>query len=241
MIFFFASINEEFKRVNKFATTLRLKFESDHKPEELLADCKNLASMCHHLLSFLPEEIRDKTKLKQHIAWMEKWLKDRKIYNCKSDIEDICDRDLDELELLFKEWLKKGEYYDKELVRSVGKLVDKLEFDSAIRKSFIILTNRLRKKFHFAKNVDGPTLVNQIFGSKGILKDSVAPKELQSIRDLLSGLYGVFRNKYAHGVLDASWIEADAIISIINIVLKMLGKYRRPIKITKKSKVVKNE
>jgi len=234
MIFFLLSINEEFKRVNKFATTLRLKFESDNKPEELLADCQNLASKCHHLLSLLPAEIRDETKLKRHIAWMEKWLRDGKIYNCKSDIDDICERDLDELELLFKEWLKKGEYYDKELNRSVGELIDKLEFDSAIRKSFILLTERLRKKFHLSKNDDGLALVNQIFGTKGVLKNSVDSKELQSMRDLLSGLYGVFRNKYAHGVLEASWTEADAIISIINIVLKILENYRRPIKIHRK-------
>lgn len=234
MLFHFKRINKEFNRVRKNAVNLRIKFETYSKAEELLADCHNLTSISNNLLSLLPEEISDKTSLKRHLFWMEKWLKEDKINKCKSDIKDICETDLDELEILFMEWLEKGEYYDKELVRSVGKLVDKLEFDSAIRKSFIILTNRLRKKFHLKKNEDGSTLVNQIFGTNGVLKNSVCPKELQSMRDLLSGLYGVFRNKYAHGVLKTSWIEADAIISIINIVLKMLGKYRRPIKITKK-------
>ncbi len=230
MLFHFERINTEFKRAHKYAINLRHKFESDCKSEELLADCQNLTSISYNLLSLLPEEIGIKTKLIQHLKWMQKRLKEDNVSACMSDIEDICERDLDELEMLFMEWLEKGEYYDKELVRSVGKLVDKLEFDSAIRKSFIILTNRLRKKFHLKKNEDGSTLVNQIFGTNGVLKDSVSQKELQSMRDLLSGLYGVFRNKYAHGVLKTSWIEADAIISIINIVLKMLGKYRRPIK-----------
>ena len=46
--------------------------------------------------------------------------------------------------------------------------------------------------------------------------------ERQAFRDLLAGLYGVFRNTYGHQDQEAPWHEADAVLSMINTVLKRL-------------------
>ena len=35
-------------------------------------------------------------------------------------------------------------------------------------------------------------------------------------------MYGVFRNKYGHEDVEAPWHVADAVLSMINTVLKML-------------------
>jgi hypothetical protein len=65
--------------------------------------------------------------------------------------------------------------------------------------------------------------LNQIFGSKGTLAGKIDQATLQAYRDLLAGLYGVARNKYAHYNVNTLWSEAEAIIGMINVVLKDLA------------------
>jgi hypothetical protein len=46
------------------------------------------------------------------------------------------------------------------------------------------------------------------------------------MRDLFGGMYGVFRNRFAHSDTESSWHEADAIISMVNYLLKRLPALR---------------
>jgi hypothetical protein len=47
----------------------------------------------------------------------------------------------------------------------------------------------------------------------------MSDSERQAYRNLLAGLFGVFRNRFAHTDQQASWPEADAIISMVNHIL----------------------
>jgi hypothetical protein len=81
-------------------------------------------------------------------------------------------------------------------------------------------------------------LVNYVFGGKGELARALDPvhektpdgreylASVQSMRDLLAGLYGVFRRHLAHTSLDVPFHEAEATLSMINYALKWLDEYR---------------
>ena len=91
-----------------------------------------------------------------------------------------------------------------------------------MRKAFVILKSRLVKLFATPSNLDGPELVNHIFGKSGAHGLSIDDFERQAFRDLLAGLYGTFRNKYAHNHSAPSWAETEAILSMVNFILKEL-------------------
>ena len=99
-------------------------------------------------------------------------------------------------------------------------MIGRHELDSAIRKSFVILTKRIRSKFEAPSDLDGMNLINSIFGSSGMATSLIPNADRQAWRDLLSGLYGRYRNRYAHSETEASWHEASAIISMVNTLLK---------------------
>lgn len=99
-----------------------------------------------------------------------------------------------------------------------------------LREAFIILKSRLVDKFDVSDSFDGEQLVNKIFGkSTGILAsqalDDAAIKDMAAMRDLLAGLFKVFRHKYAHNDVEVPWYEAEAVLSMITFALKRIAKY----------------
>jgi len=48
------------------------------------------------------------------------------------------------------------------------------------------------------------------------------------MRNLLDGLFGVFRNVYDHRDVDPEWYEVEAVLSMINWALKRIDKYPSP-------------
>ncbi len=53
-------------------------------------------------------------------------------------------------------------------------------------------------------------------------------EERESMRNLLDGLFGVFRNVYDHRDVDPEWYEVEAVLSMINWALKRIDKYPSP-------------
>jgi hypothetical protein len=117
-------------------------------------------------------------------------------------------------------------------VDKITDLLIHLEYDSAIRKAFVILKSRLASRFNAPNNLDGTDLVNHIFGKSGSLSQHIKDNERQAMRDLLSGLYGVFRNRYGHEDIEPSWHETDAILSMINYVLKDIERFEGNVPVT---------
>ena len=225
MLIYEYRIRDEFERVKNYAENLRAKFAAEASPEELLKDRDNLVSLLNNLKELLPEEVHGWINLERHLAWMKDWLRKGKPDSCRGDIEDICLRDIPDLEKHFRDWCSNIIHYDQELVQEISGLLIRREYDSAIRKAFVILKSRLVTRFGADKTLDGADLVNRIFGTSGVLASKPDGGERQAMRDLLAGLYGVFRNKYGHQNIDAPWHETDAILSMINFILKRIEEY----------------
>ena len=167
MLLYEYHIRDEFNRVREYAANLRTKFQEGVDPAELLRDTQNLKALYEHLRDLLPESIRQASNFARHLGWMGHRLGEGSPDLCRADIDDICDHDLPELESGFRDWCAESVHYDSELVEKVSGLLIHREYDSAIRKGFVILKERLCAKFNADRSTDGVDLVNTIFGSNG--------------------------------------------------------------------------
>lgn len=226
MLIYEYRVRDEFLRLREYATNVRDKFQRDAPPEDLLLDAKSLRAHYDRLNEMLPEQVQGKSNAGRHIGFMEYWLEKGDREACSSDIEDLCERDITDLENTFQAWCKNPDHYDSELVQAISDLLAHRELDSAIRKAFIVLKERLCKRFRVSRELDGPELVNKIFGKQSDVIKRLSEAERQSMRDLLAGLYGVFRNRFAHRDEEPSWTEADAVISMINHVLQEVSRLK---------------
>jgi hypothetical protein len=61
-----------------------------------------------------------------------------------------------------REWSSKLAWVDADLRRDILPLIRSCQFDSAIRKAFVILKTRLCRKFGLDEKMDGEELVNAV-------------------------------------------------------------------------------
>jgi hypothetical protein len=215
-------IRDQFESLRGYAERVRAAFDAKEPGPELLADARNLETLYDHLIGLLLQDVRGAGNCGRHIGWMIRRLEENAPECCRQDIVDICERDISDLERAFRDWCQRFDHYDKELIDKVTDLMVRQEYDSAIRKAFVILKARLCSAFGEPVENDGLALVNRVFGKEGHPRLVLENTERQAMRDLLAGLYGVFRNRFAHTDSVASWHEADAIVSMVNYVLKQI-------------------
>ena len=96
-------------------------------------------------------------------------------------------------------------------------------WDSAARVAMVVLEERMRSVAGIADpNRSGRDLVNDVFGGKGTLADRFDNEsERNGYRDLYAGVVGVFRNRYAHRLVDPTPEDGGALIVFVNLLLKM--------------------
>ena len=224
MLLYEYRVRDAIDNLRRYACNLRTKFDNNAEVDNLTLDTANLEQLYNNLLGILPKEIQTCSNLERHLYFMKYYLKRNDIKSNRGDINDICEHDIAEIEKAFLLWCKQPKHYDDELAKGVSDLLAKQEIDSAVRKAFAILKTRLTRQFTMPDSIDGPELVNRIFGSNGCHGLPIDDGKRQALRDLLAGLYGVFRNKYAHNDITPTWAEAEAIISMVNVTLLELDR-----------------
>ena len=157
------------------------------------------------------------------------YLKQNQPQHCQSDIVDICQVDLVRLEKAIQDHGGGDDQHDAEFIEKIRPLLRDEHLDSAIRKAFVILKERLVTKFGLSPTLDGADLVNAVFGTKGTLAGQIPDADRQAMRDLLAGLYGVFRNHYGHRDVEPSWFDAASVLGIVDWALRAIDQYPTPV------------
>jgi hypothetical protein len=102
---------------------------------------------------------------------------------------------------------------------------DPKAWDKAVRTATVVLEERLRKLGETeAINPDatGEGIVNMVFGKNSILSGKLDDRQREAYRNLYAGMMAVFRNRYAHRIVDPSPEIGGAIIVFIDLLLKTL-------------------
>ncbi len=219
MLLYEYRVRDEFDRVRRLATRMKEKFERGVATAELLEDRDILEHACEGLLKALPADVRKVSNLLRHIGFMKYYLERGERQRTSGDFDEVAGRDLSLLEEAFKEWLSKHGHFDQEFADRISDLLYDQRLGDAIRSAFVVLTDRLRAAFSTRADLDGRDLVNSIFGGSGLAAPHLEQSEREAMRALLDGLYGVHRNRYAHGDVVVEWYEAEASLSMINWML----------------------
>lgn len=225
MLIYVDEVMREIEETAATASILKEKFEAERPAAELLLDAKMLARRIDAIDAILPEK-RMAGSARRHAGFLIHYLEKGNTTSCSQDIVDICDHDLPAIVKHVRNWSNKMAYVDVDLRAGLSPLVRSREFDSAIRKAFVILKTRLCNKFDIDESIDGPALVNKIFGKDSTLLSNLDAGERQAYRDLLSGMFGLLRNRYAHNDSRPDLAELDAVIANVNLCLRIVGDFR---------------
>jgi hypothetical protein len=157
--------------------------------------------------------------LARHLCFSEYYITLGEKYACFSDIKDMVFSDLPTESHALVQRDSSDSHLDEKLRNSVMPLVRGRHYDSAVRKAFVVLTERLRQAFGVLDDIDGEQLVNAGSGGKGKLAIHLDEPKRKGYRNLFSGFYVVLRNRYAHADVEPDLSEAKAIVEMTNSLL----------------------
>jgi len=191
----------------------------DADPPELLRMQESLATEAETLLSVANLKWENCGNLGRHLTFLAHYLRKGEKESCQQDIKDILFSDLPAaLKSLIAKSTEQS-HIDQRLKNAVLPLIHGGHYDSAIRKSFVILTDRLRRAFGVKEQLDGEDLVNLVFGRGGRIPIALDEPRKQAFRNLVSGFYGVYRNRYAHNDVEPQLAQVGAIVELANSIL----------------------
>lgn len=221
MLIYIQETLAELERLRDYADKLQQKFELGREASELILDAESLDQRLRDLIERLPDT-KMSGNCKRHLSWLVSELKKNSAATCRQDIADLCNNDIPGTIAALQKWARDMSFMDEELRTAVIPLVKTRQFDSAIRKAFLVLTERMRSIYDLPKGRDGEDLVNVIFGKDSPHHATLELTKKLANRNFFSGLYGVIRNKFSHGDHEATIAELEAALSSVNLCLQIL-------------------
>ncbi len=209
---------QRYQKTHDKAVQLLGLFE-DAEPQELLRIQQELNGLAEEMLEKSGLEWNQCGSLGRHLNFLKYYLERDNKDACSADINDILFYDLPATLRSIISEASEDQHLDEKLRDSVHPLLDGGHYDSAIRKTFVVLTERLRRAFGIEDQIDGEDLINMVFGQGGHIPITLDGPSKQALRNLISGFYGVYRNRYAHNDQEADFGSAKAIVEIANQVL----------------------
>lgn len=209
---------QQYQRTHDKAVQLFGLFE-DAESSELLRLQQELGELATRLIEDAGLEWDQCGSLGRHLKFLSYYLKRNDKEGCSADIRDILFSDLPATLRSLIAGAADEQFLDEKLSDAVYPLLDGGHYDSAIRKSFIVLTDRLRRAFGIQAEFDGKDLINLVFGKGGKVPVALDDSKKQDLRNLISGFYGVYRNRYAHNNREANFADARSIIEMTNRIL----------------------
>jgi hypothetical protein len=192
----------------------------DAEPSELLRIQESLAEEAQRFLNVSGLDWSQCGNLGRHLTFLTRYLKKNDKASCAQDIRDVLFFDLPTgLRNLIARTSDDG-HFDQRLKDGVLPLVQGGHYDSAIRKVFVILTDRLRRAFGVREEIDGEDLVNLVFGKGGKIPVALDDNKKQAFRNLIAGFYGVYRNSVAHNDIEPDLPQTRAILEMANTIIQ---------------------
>lgn len=217
----FENIIKQYQKSYDIAIELYALFE-DATASELLRIGKTLSNEVEALLKSSNLDWSSCGNLSRHLTFLNRYLEKGDKISCSQDIKDILFTDLPALLRVLISKTEENNHLDLKLRDGVIPLINGGHHDSAIRKVFVLLTERLRRIFNINSPIDGDDLINKIFGSNSKLCGNLNEDQKQAMRNLLSGFYGVFRNNFAHNDVEPDIGQSRAMLEMGNsIILKL--------------------
>jgi Protein of unknown function (Hypoth_ymh) len=174
--------------------------------------------------------------LRRHLGWLRKRHREGRPNLADSDVADLREHDLAEAIDAVEKW--SHALLDPALVACVEGSWRAQQYDAAVREAFVFLEQRMRgvAAVSPAEGVVGRRLVTRLLpgsgpsdrwspdGFMGHLSDG----EQGGARELLNGSLALFRNATAHRTTAYSREEAEDLVHLVNLCLRLVAKVRIP-------------
>jgi hypothetical protein len=209
---------QQYQKTYDKAIELHNLFEDSEAPE-LLRMQKTLAEEVQNLLNVSGISWESCGNLGRHLTFLHHYLKSNDKVSCAQDARDILFFDLPATLRNIVAKFADDTHFDQRLRDAVIPLMQGGHYDSAVRKVFVVLTDRLRRAFGVSEQIDGDDLVNLVFGKGGKIPVALDDSAKQAMRNLISGFYGVYRNRYSHNDIQPEVAQARAIIEMANTII----------------------
>ncbi len=228
MLMYVDEVQREIEDILLYAELIREKFDASRDATELFLDARALDMRISNLHAMLPDG-RMIGAGSRHSGYLVYHLGKGNVNSCAGDIVDICENDLPATSKALREWSSKLAWVDADLRRDILPLIRFCQFDSAIRKAFVILKTRLCRKFGLDEKTDGEDLVNAIFGPKSLHLSELSAGEKAAYRNLFAGMFGLLRNRFAHNDAQPDLSDLDTAIANVNTCLRIVGDFREKV------------
>lgn len=169
--------------------------------------------------------------LVRHLHWLQRRHREGKPDLYVTDINDILDRDLPGIIACIEDWAT--QLLDAGLVEAISASWEAQHYGSAVRDAFIYLEDVLRELGNIdpATGLSGDRLVTTLlapssttalaFSTDGFM-GKLTRGELEGVYNYFKGAFLLFRNATAHRRIPYTTSEAEDIVHVVNVCLRML-------------------
>ncbi len=206
-------IAQLFSDLERLAMSLYRTIEvKDFDSDEAQFKISMIDSKFTELKKLLPTLRTDRVDaFKRHMGFVKGYLYKSLAPN---NLQEVIEIDIPGIKQSYYEKLQEFPHLDPELRSECENLLVACEFDSAIRKAFLVLKKRAVEKFEAPVELDGEALINYLFSvEKGKLRIASDNAKQQAFRNYCSGLFGYFRNSYAHNLVENPEYVTEAILA----------------------------
>jgi hypothetical protein len=233
-----AAVHREMARLVRWIHFIRTRLEEGAESPEI----RLLVEAAQQSVSQLASNIRQPEadaveRLKRHLHFIA-YYHDRGEHNSyQPDLDDIAQRDLPGVVELVEKW--EGSLLSPGLLEAVATSWEAHQYANAVRDAFIYLEQTLRNSGGVPpqEGISGDRLVTRLLGPDSPERLSLSHAEpyspetrgeAQGALHLFRGAFLLFRNAAAHRFIDYTPEEADEVLRIVNLCLRILGAEREP-------------
>lgn len=167
----------------------------------------------------------------RHLYWMQKYHLQGKPDRYASDIDDIKKRDLPGVIRVVEEWGQR--LLNPGLMYAITESWSAQHYDNAVRDAFIYLEDVLREAGNIdpSRGLSGDRLVTHLLASSSSERLTLSQDgfmghltsgERDGVYHYFKGAFLLFRNATAHRRIQYTASEAEDVIHVVNVCLRML-------------------
>lgn len=177
------------------------------------------------------EQNRPFGDLARHLYWLNRFYREGRPDRYASDIRDIRDRDLPGVIRMVEKW--GSDLLDPRLATAISESWGAQRYASAVRDAFICLETILRDlgQVEPSHGLSGDRLITSLLGSNSQARvelpaasfmGPLTDGEANGFYHLVKGAFLLFRNAAAHRPIACTASEAEDIVHLVNLCLRLL-------------------
>lgn len=118
---------------------------------------------------------------------------------------------------------------DQRLIDLCQEHIEHKQYTEVVRKAFLALEERVQQRAQMPGKTIGEIVGPALMNDKGAMRQKLGldADEARSLRELLMGSFGLFRNPVSHPgytILDYGPVEAQEVLGFVNLLLKIMDR-----------------